>query len=108
MSTDGFPADIDGDVLRRLKDHGFDFSRCHDIDFNVEFEVWPPSPEAIARLEQRYRTVTIDQEEKDVVVRVSDFVTYDLVVQTQATISNIMRPFGGTCEAWGVPGDGSN
>ena len=100
MSVDGFPADADGDVLRRLKKHGFDFSQRHDVDFSVEFEAWPPSAEAVARLEENYPSVLVGEEE--VVVQVRDFVTYDFVVRTQSLLSGMMRTFGGVCETWGV------
>ncbi len=109
MSADGFPADVDGDVLRRLKDHGFDFNRQHRIDFNVDFDAWPPAQEAIAWLQRQYPGVAIGELEGeelgDVVVQVYGVVTHDLVVQTQATISSAMRVFGGRCEAWGVLDD---
>lgn len=109
MSADGFPRDVDGDVLRQMQDRGFDFTRQRDIDFNIDFDSWPPLPEAIAWLKSQYPSVAIyepeDEAPGDVVVQVHGFVTYDLVVQTQATISNAMSAFGGRCEAWGVLDD---
>ena len=31
-----WPNDADGDVLRRMKESGFDFSKIHSIDFNID------------------------------------------------------------------------
>lgn len=93
--------------MRRLRDHGLDFEAPHLIDFNVDFAAWPPAPEAIAALVSRYQNVRVfDPEEGqtsgDVLIQIEEMVSYDFVVQTQATISNLMAPFGGVCEAWGV------
>ena len=104
--TSDWPSDSDGDVLRRLRDHGIDFGRPHAIDFNVDFSVWPPAPEAIALLKREFQLVTIHdpdgQSGGDVVVKVVGIVSYSFVVQMQATISELMVPFGGVCEGWGV------
>lgn len=40
--TPDWPNDADGDVSRRLLHHGFDFSRPHAVDFNVDFDRWLP------------------------------------------------------------------
>src|ERR1700734_2389573 len=110
--NNNWPADADGDVLRRLRDRGFDFSRRYTIDFNIDFDAWPPSQTAIARLKEIHQNVTLFEPEGEptgeVVVQITDLVSYDLVVRTQAAISNAMRPFGGRCDAWGVLHDGQN
>jgi hypothetical protein len=110
VSVDGFPAGADGDVLRRLQENGFDFSRPHDIDFAIDFDAWPPADDAIAWLKQHYQSVAIydpeDGDPGDVIVQVHGLVTHDLVVQTQAAISSAMSAFGGICEAWGMLDDG--
>ena len=37
-----WPETADGDVFRRLQSSQFDFSSLREIDFNVDFEHWPP------------------------------------------------------------------
>lgn len=107
---DEFPDDADGGVLRRLRDHGFDFTRPHTLDFNVEFGAWPPQPPALAWLKAKYGTVSVYEPEDgspgEVVVHITGSVSYDFVVGTQAGISGAMNEFGGRCETWGVSDDG--
>jgi len=58
-----WPTDADGDVLRRLQNGGFDFSKPTLIDFNV---------------------------------------TYELVMNVQSEVTELMAPFRGECSSWGV------
>ena len=52
-----WPNDTDGDVLRRLEQDGFDFTRTHEIDFIVDFDSWPPPKKAISLLSEKYGNV---------------------------------------------------
>lgn len=52
-----WPNDADGDVLRRMKASGFDFEVKTDIDFNVDFDDWPPAPELIELLGNQFAIV---------------------------------------------------
>lgn len=98
--------DADGDVLQRMQDSGFDFSQKCVIDFNVDFEAWPPSPAAIEMLRRTYpSTVVYEPDAKDpgyLQFQVYDFVTHKLVTRVQAEVTNLMAPFGGECVSWGV------
>ena len=99
-----WPDDVDGDVLRRMEASGFDFLQPHVVQFEIEFESWPPPEDAIDALRNRFGEVVIFDEEAggylefEVCARVS----YDLVMTTQQVASDLMAPFGGTCESWGV------
>lgn len=97
-----WPLDSDGDVLRRLVNGGFDFSRPHEVDFNIDFQAWPPPVEALQFLGSKYPGVEIHDKGHYVQLKIEACVTYDFVVQTQAVLSEQMKPFGGTCESWGV------
>lgn len=101
-----WPDDADGDVLRGMEEDGFDFSRQHAIDFNVDFESWPPMPQAIAILKRHYPSATIQEPEDDgagyVQFQVTALVSYDLVMKVQRDVSTLMADFGGRCESWGV------
>jgi hypothetical protein len=101
-----WPLDADGDVFRQLKADGFDFGREHTIDFNIDFAEWPPAADAISLLRREYPSATIYDPENDdpgyVLVQVFTFVNYEAVVEVQRHLSELMIPFGGRCESWGV------
>jgi hypothetical protein len=101
-----WPNDADGDVLRRLQDQGFDFTRPCAIDFNVDFLEWPPPPEAIDLIRQCYPQTVVYEEEGDsagyVLFQVHDKLTYELVMRVQAEMSALLAQYGGVCESWGV------
>ena len=101
-----WPSDADGDVLRRLHAKSFDFSSEHEVDFNIDFEEWPPSPEAIAWLESRYSNVKVHQDEAGISgyiqLRIRARVTYEFVVKTQREVTLGTHEYRGICESWGV------
>jgi len=41
--TDDWPDDADGGVFRNLAANAFDFSKQYSVDYNVDFDSWPPS-----------------------------------------------------------------
>lgn len=100
-----WPIDADGNVLRSLQSHNFDFTIPHKIDFQIEFDAWPPSDEAVTTLKRDY-AVELHGPEMDssgyVQISIVALLTYDLVITIQNSLSQQLRPFGGTCEAWGV------
>lgn len=100
------PNDADGDVLRALEEDGFDFSEKCLIDFNVEFESWPPHSEAMSILSKKYPNIKLckpsDEYAGYVLVQIQDLLSYELVTRVQAEITNLMKPYGGRCDSWGV------
>jgi hypothetical protein len=101
-----WPNDADGDVLRGMEECGFDFSSAAIIDFNVDFEPWPPQPAALVVLRARFRGAEVIEPEGDfrgyVQFQVEAPVTYELVIRMQREVTDLMRPYGGYCESWGV------
>ncbi len=101
-----WPADADGDVLRRLKAKGFDFGQSHQIDFNIGFDSWPPPEQAMAQLRNGHARAAIarqiDDEGGYLLFRIEMPVTYDAITGMQARLTQLMAPFGGRCETWGV------
>ena len=99
-----WPADVDGDVFRRLESHGFDFTKPHMVDFQIDFNSWPPSDEAIAILTRDYSVEQFEPESGSGFLQISVFslLTYDFVIGMQDTLTRQLSPFGGVCEAWGV------
>src|SRR5262249_37814588 len=104
-----WPNDADGDVLRRMEDDGFDFSRSHLIDFNVDFDDWPPDPKAIAVVKSHYPGVIVHEPDDGYAgylqFQVHDRVSYELVMRIQRQVSALVAPFNGRCESWGVMQD---
>ena len=104
-----WPSDADGDVLRRMEESGFDFAKPHTIDFNVDFDDWPPSPEAIDLVKSRYPGTVVYEPEDDktgyLQFQVHDRVSYELVMRIQRQASALVAPFNGRCESWGVMQD---
>ena len=107
MSTPAtWPTDADGDVFRRLEAKNFDFTAEYAIDFNVDFEDWPPHPDAIAWLQSRYQDVEVYEPEEDfngyIQFKIHSKLSYTLAIETQAAVTTQMRKYGGVCETWGV------
>ena len=101
-----WPRDADGDVLRRLEADGCDFSKQHIIDFYIDFEDWPPSVDAVGILKADFASVDLlDKDEGQtpcVLCKIEAPITYAFVTETQARVSQQMKPFGGYCTDWGV------
>jgi len=100
------PQDADGDAFRRLEADGFDFEPIHEIDFNIDFETWPPARELLNLLAMQYPNIRAIEPSDDgpgyVQFAVEAKLTYELVLFIQASISELVAPFGGVCESWGV------
>jgi hypothetical protein len=100
-----WPRDADGDVLRRLQADGFDFYLPHRIEFNIDFDAWPPSPELIELLRSQYSHLEVfepDGQNNGYVQFVVDSrVSYELVMFVQSSVSVLATAYGGVCESWG-------
>lgn len=104
--SESWPSDADGDVLRRLQASDFDFGLEYNIDFNVDFESWPPPSSFLEQLRATYPSAqAIDPDQNDngyVRFVVRSRITYQLVKFVQQSVSQMAAPFGGVCESWGV------
>jgi hypothetical protein len=109
MITHDWPLDADGDVFRRLLSHGFDFSKSHVVDFNVDFSLWPPLPAAIEALEAMHGQVSLYEPDENgdgyAQFQIYGPVTYESVMRIQSSTTAAMGPFGGRCDSWGVMQD---
>lgn len=101
-----WPNDADGDVLRRMFESGFDFGSKCLIEFNVDFDYWPPSDAAFKVLSEKYGEINVFEPEAEYdgyyQFQIYSKVTYELVLRTQREASSLMQPFSGVCESWGV------
>ncbi len=103
-----WPNDPDGNVFRILQSQGFDFSKDYIVDFNVDFDLWEPSAEALTRLKALVGEVVLfEPYEGDpgyVQFKFQGIITYEKVVEIQRQITNEMALYGGRCESWGAMG----
>ena len=107
-----WPNDVDGDVFRRLEEHGFNFDTVCEIDFNIDFNSWPLDTETIASIRNLYPTIEIiepdeeDLEDGDNIgylqFQIVDKLTYDLVIKVQRDVTEKVTQYGGRCESWGA------
>ena len=101
-----WPDDADGNVLRRMEAGGFDFQEPCLIDFNVDFENWPPSPDALMVLRKNFPSTKVYEPSNNgdgyVQFQVFEKLSYELVMNIQSEVSDWMAPYGGICESWGV------
>ena len=101
-----WPDDADGDALRRIRNDGVDLSVEHLVDFQIDFDSWPPDEAALDLLRERYSVVEVcPPEEGDdgyVEVSLEMILGYDEVVGMQQTLSSLLAPYGGRCDAWGM------
>ena len=105
----GWPNDPDGDVFRMLHSQGFDFSKTYLIDFNVDFDNWPPKQIALATQNSLVGEVTLFEPDQYgpgfAQFRFRGMVTYEKVIEIQRQVTDAMTLYGGRCESWGVMGD---
>ena len=101
-----WPQDADGDVFRRLEASGLNFDVPCSIDFNIDFNTWPPSPELIKLLQKQYSDIKVFEPDGEssgyVLFVINAKLTYELVMFVQSSVSELAAPFGGVCESWGV------
>ena len=106
MEPTTWPKDADGDVMRRLASSGFDFEREYEIDFNVDFEEWPPSRQALSWLADNFENVFLHDPDGGsagyVRLLVRGKLTYELVTGIQHRVSSELHQSGAVCESWGV------
>lgn len=104
MST-AYQEDISSDVLRRMKEGGFDFARIHPIEFYAIF----PDEERARRAAGQFRGESLNAQ-----VRVRDdgvwslelikvmYATYGCIGDFEQNFEAVVEPLGGVIEGWGV------
>lgn len=107
-----FPNDVDGDVLRRLEENGFNFEKEAVVDFNIDFNHWPLSSnekEAIGKLYPNCEFYDPDDEDIEngdlngyVQFTIFTKIEHGFIVKTQRDVTNQMKQFDGWCDSWGV------
>ncbi len=104
MST-AYQEDISSNVLRRMKEGGFDFSRFHPIEFYAIF----PDEERARRAAGKFRGESINaqvslRDDGAWALELSKvmYATYDDIGDVEQGFSAVVEPLGGIIEGWGV------
>ena len=107
-----WPSDADGAALRSLEVGGFDFSKPALVEFEVDFESWPPCPEALRLMAREYPSVTVcttgDERMGYLEFQVYALVSYELVGNVRGYVAELLYPYRGTCSSWRVQGTPPN
>ncbi len=101
-----FPADADGDALRRLQKSGSDLRKPHDIDFYLIFARKEGAQEAGAAAQQEGFRVQVRQLDDgdgwDCCCTKSMVPTYPAITRTEDDLDAIARSSGGHADGWGT------
>jgi len=104
-----WPYDKDGKLLERLRRDAINLSQKHFIEFNIDFQHWPPSREAIDILKGKYGNVKVfnpgqlnELQEGYLSIMVQAKLSYELVTTMQQEITNCVASFGGYCNSWAL------
>jgi hypothetical protein len=107
-----FPNDLDGDVMRSLEENSFNFEREAKVEFNIDFKHWPLTDNEIEAIQKLYPNCElIEPEEEDikngdlfgyVQFYIVSKVEHEFIVNTQETVTNEMKQYGGWCDSWEV------
>ena len=94
-------------VLESMKEHGIDFSKEIEVEFNVAFEQWPPSDESLDNLRANFPIVKIQEPSRRdrlgyATMPVRSLITYDFIVATEEKIRKLVKECDESCQSWGV------
>lgn len=106
---DSIPHDADGDVLRRLAEHGNDLDKFMVIDFHIVV----PDQDAGLELGEQVKQagykpeLFYDKEENEITLQASKLMLpeYQALIDAQVELGQLALPFGGTIDGWGTMGN---
>jgi Regulator of ribonuclease activity B len=103
-----FPNDVNGDVLRRMQEHGVDFTQPRHIDFVVAF----PSEDAAEAFAQEIRELghSISIARSDCVpelpwdarIERTMIPSHAEITEFESTLTDLAERFGGRNDGWGL------
>lgn len=106
---DSIPNDADGDVLRRLVEHGNDLSKFMVIDFHLVV----PDEEAGKQLGELVKQagykpeLWYDEEQDMITLQASKLMLpeYQALIDAQVELGQMALALGGTIDGWGTLGN---
>ena len=100
-----FPNDENGDVLRRMQESGFDFSKEYVFDYYHIFDS-KSTAQQFATMLQKHRIHAEVQPNKDskwdVVVKIMHLPTHNEITEWEIDLEAGAKKFGGLKDGWGV------
>ena len=120
MSPVQYPADQDGEALRRVAEHGADMSRPMDIDFTVAAPTQEAAEQVAAQAQGLGYRVEVSFDDEEAELEEGDdalppwtcyctkhmLATHEGVLAAQRELDGIGRPLGAWCDGWGTEGNG--
>ncbi|RJG13449.1 ribonuclease E inhibitor RraB [Pseudomonas cavernicola] len=104
MST-AFHDDVSSNVLRRMKEGGFDFARIHPIEFYAIF----PDEERARMAAKNFRSESLnaqvtarDDGAWHLLISKVMYATYDGIGDFEQDLELLVAPLGGVLDGWGV------
>jgi hypothetical protein len=104
-----WPDTKDGKLFNRLARQGVNFNKPHYIEFNVDFDHWPPPIAAINELQSRFGTIKVfepscqdNAQAGYIALKTFTTVTYEFVMDTQQEITDCVSRYGGYCNSWAI------
>ena len=104
-----WPNNKDGVLLKRLASEGINLMQPHTIEFNVDFEHWPPSTDIYSMLKTKYGNVKLYEpgsldasQDGYISVRIQSIISYKLVADMQRELTDFTASHGGYCDSWAV------
>ncbi len=97
--------DVSSNVLRRMKESGFDFSRIHAIDFYAIFTDEQQARTVARRFcGESTNTQVFPRDEGGWSLQVSKvmYATYESIGDFEENLEALIEPFGGVLDGWGV------
>ena len=103
MSSPGHE-DVSSNVLRRMKDGGFDFSRIHPIEFYVMFPDEQRARQAATRFRGESINTQISTRKDGWQLQVSKVMhaTHIGIGRLEYDLESVVVPLGGVMDGWGV------
>jgi hypothetical protein len=106
-----YPDDVNGDVFRRMENHGFDFTSEHVVDFHAVFAT-EAMADQIARMYvadhkagdrfTNIETKPFDQGGMELTLSKRMLVTYEAVSAFESTLADRVSQVDGYLDGWGV------
>lgn len=104
-----WPKNKDSDLLKRLASDGINLTQPHMVEFNIDFDHWPPSDEVFSLLKTKYTNVKLfepgsndELQEGYISVRVRSSISYEFVTNMQRELTEAVAAHGGYCNSWAV------
>jgi hypothetical protein len=106
------PDDADGDAMRRVIADGADLARPMTIDFQIDCPNLSSARAIAAKLPDTEFAIAIYQNPEDGAATCQCsremLLVHSELIRIQRELTEIAKPFGGWCEAWGTFGNSRN